>query len=83
MNEIAIRLHVEPLEEAGYLATSPDVPGLVVEASSIAEAVEIARDMAQKLAETYIEEGAPLPPGLRGVQECGAAFDLKIPISVP
>ena len=31
MSEAAIRLHIEPLEEGGYVATSPDVPGLVVE----------------------------------------------------
>jgi len=42
MNEVAIRLHVEPLEEGGFLATSPDVPGLVAEGRSVSEAVEIA-----------------------------------------
>ena len=43
MSEAAIRLHIEPLEEGGYLATSPDVPGLVAEGRSIVEAVEIAQ----------------------------------------
>ncbi len=42
MNEVAIRLHIEKLEEGGYLATSPDVPGLVAEGRSITEAMEIA-----------------------------------------
>jgi hypothetical protein len=30
MSETTIRLHVEPLEEGGCLATSPEVPGLAV-----------------------------------------------------
>ena len=29
MSEAAIRLHIEPLDEGGFVATSPDVPGLV------------------------------------------------------
>jgi hypothetical protein len=32
MNEATIRLHVEPLEEGGFVATSLDVQGLVAEA---------------------------------------------------
>ena len=40
MSETVIRLHIEPLDEGGYLATSPDVPGLVAEGRSIGEAVE-------------------------------------------
>ena len=43
MDEVAIRLHVEPLDEGGFLATSPDVPGLIAEGRSIVEAVEISR----------------------------------------
>ena len=29
MSEVAIQLRIEPLEEGGYVATCPDVPGLV------------------------------------------------------
>lgn len=42
MNEAAIRLHIEPLGEGGFLAASPDVPGLVAEGRSVTEAVEMA-----------------------------------------
>ena len=42
MNESAIRLHIEPLDGGGFLATSPDVPGLVAEGCSVTEAAEIA-----------------------------------------
>jgi len=43
MDEVTIRLHIEPLEEAGFVATSPDVPGLVAEGRSVTEAAEIAQ----------------------------------------
>jgi predicted RNase H-like HicB family nuclease len=64
MDEVAIRLHVEPLEEGGFLATSPDVPGLIAEGRSVTEAVEIAQSVARKIAESCIEHGDPLPPAL-------------------
>ena len=84
MNETAIRLHVEPLEEGDFLATSPDVPGLMVEARSVTEAVEIAQDLARKMAECYFEKGVPLPSALRGMQDDSPVpLDLLIPISVP
>lgn len=45
MDEVAIRIHIEPLEEGGFVATSSDVPGLVAEGRSIVEAVEIAQGL--------------------------------------
>lgn len=72
MHEAAIRVHIEPLEEGGFLATSPDVPGLVAEGRSIAEAAETAQGLARKIAESCIEHGDPLPPALSGIPE-GAA----------
>ena len=62
MSEAAIRLHVEPLDEGGFVATSPDVPGLVVEGRSLVEVAEIAQDVARKIAESCREHGDPLPP---------------------
>lgn len=64
MGEAAIRLHVELLEESGFVGTSPDVPGLVVEGRSYVEVVEIAEDVARKIAESCREHGDPLPPAL-------------------
>ena len=64
MNEASIRLHVEALEEGGFVATSPDVPGLVAEGRSITETVEIAQGLVRKIAESCIEHGDPLPPAL-------------------
>jgi antitoxin HicB len=83
MSEVAIRLHIEVLEEGGYLATSPDVPGLVAEGRSIVEAVEIAQGLARKIAESCIEHGDPLPPALANLVDCDTSVDLLIPVGVP
>ncbi len=64
MDEAAIRLHIEPLKEGGYLATSADVPGLVAEGRSITEAVEIAQGLTRKIVESCLEHGDRLPPAL-------------------
>ena len=45
MNEVSIRLHIEPLGEDGFLATSPDVPGLVAEGRSITEAARLRKGL--------------------------------------
>ncbi len=62
MSEATIHIHLEALDEGGYLATSPDVPGLVAEGRTMAEAVEIAQGLARKIAESCLEYGDPLPP---------------------
>jgi predicted RNase H-like HicB family nuclease len=49
--ERIIHLHIEKLPEGVYLATSSDVQGLVAQGRTVAETVEIARDVARKLLE--------------------------------
>lgn len=83
MNEVSIRLHIEPLDEGGFLATSPDVPGLVAEGRSITEATEIAQGLARKIAESCVEHGDPLPAALASLSEPAAGVDLLVPVSVP
>lgn len=61
-DEVAIRIRVEPLDESGFVATSPDLPGLVAEGRSVTEAVELAQGLGRKLIESCIEHGDPLPP---------------------
>jgi len=39
VDEVPIRLRIESPEEGGYVATSPDVPGLAAEGRSVTEAV--------------------------------------------
>ncbi len=48
-----VRIHIEKLPEGIYLATSDDVQGLVAQGRTIAEAVEIASDIARKLSEAW------------------------------
>ena len=81
MDEVVIRLHVEPLEEGGYVATSPDVPGLVAEGRSIVEAVEIAQGLTRKIIESYLEHGDPLPPTLSQLATKGS-LEFVIPVGV-
>jgi len=66
MGEVSIRLHVESLEEGGYVATSPDVPGLVAEGRSIVEAAEIAQGLARKIAESCLDHGDIVAEGNSG-----------------
>jgi hypothetical protein len=49
--EHIVNLHIEKLPEGVNLATSHDVQGLVAQGRTIAETVEIARDLAKKLIE--------------------------------
>jgi predicted RNase H-like HicB family nuclease len=48
--------HIEKLPEGVYLATSDDVPGLVAQGRTIADTIEIARDIAKKLIEALSED---------------------------
>ena len=83
MNEVSIRLRIEPSAEGGYLATSPDVPGLVAEGRSITEATEIAQGLARKIAESCIEHGDPVPEVLAALSANSNGVDLLVPVSVP
>ena len=59
--EWMIRLKLETLDEGGYVATSPDLQGLVAQGATIAETMEIARDVARKIVESCLAHGDPLP----------------------
>jgi predicted RNase H-like HicB family nuclease len=81
MSEATIRLHIVPLDEGGFVATSPDVPGLVAEGRSLIETVEIAQGLVRKIAESCREHGDPLPPALANLPS-GGPIDLLIPVGV-
>ena len=80
VDEATIRLHIEPLAEGGYVATSRDVPGLVAEGRSITEAVEIAQGLTRKIVESCIEHGDPLPPALARLRK--PPLNLLFPVGV-
>jgi len=63
--EHIVNLRIEKLPEGVYLATSDDVPGLIAQWRTVAETLEIARDVAKKLTEAQFERathGAHLAP---------------------
>jgi len=66
-DEYTIHLTIESLPEGQFLATSDELPGLVAQGRTAAETIEIARDVARKLLESYVEHGDPLPSGLKKV----------------
>ena len=49
--ERVARIHIEKLPEGVYPATSDDVPRLVAQGRTVAETLEIARDVTRKLLE--------------------------------
>ena len=49
--ELAIGIRIEKLPEGVYLATSDEIQGLVAQGRTVAETLEIARDVARKLIE--------------------------------
>ena len=81
MSETAIRLRVEEVEPGVFVATSPDVPGLVAEGRSVTEAAEIAQGLARRIAESCIEHGDTLPPALARIESLHTV-DLLIPVGV-
>ena len=58
--ELAIQIRVEELPEGLYLATSDELPGLVAQGRTIAEALDIARDVARKIIEARGERGGSI-----------------------
>ena len=49
--ERIVNIHIERLPEGVYLATSDDIQGLIAQGRTVAETIEIARDVARKLVE--------------------------------
>lgn len=80
MKEIFSGIHLEPLVEGGFLATSEDLLGLVAQERTAAETLEIAQDVARKLIESYLEHGDKLPPKLQAVTP--SSIEVHIPVSI-
>ena len=58
--ERVFTVDIEKLPEGLFLATSDDMPGLVAQGRTIAETLEIARDVARKLLEAQAGGGGEL-----------------------
>jgi antitoxin HicB len=81
VDEVAIRVRIRRLKGGIYLATSPDVPGLVAEGRSIAEAVELSQRLARQMIEVWLEHGDPLPPVFAKARR--APHELLVPVGMP
>jgi predicted RNase H-like HicB family nuclease len=55
--EWTVQIRVEELPEGQFLATSDELSGLVAQGRTVAEALDIARDVAKKLIEAKRERG--------------------------
>lgn len=71
--EHVITVHIEALEEGGYLATSNQIQGLVAQGRTVQETMEIARDVARRLMEARAERAEEIP--LRRIEK---SFDLSL-----
>lgn len=80
MSEYLIPVSIEPLEEGGYLATSPILQGLIAQGRTIAETLEIAEDVARKIIESHLEHNEPIPKELTSAQIPPRKFDTTIPV---
>jgi predicted RNase H-like HicB family nuclease len=54
--ERIVNLHIEKLPEGFYLATCDSIQGLVAQGRTIAETIEIAKDLAKKLIEAQEDQ---------------------------
>ncbi len=73
--ERLLNLHIEKLPEGFYLATSNSVQGLVAQGRTIAETIEIAKDVAKKLIEAQEDN-------MSKVETINESFDYPIVIGI-
>ena len=73
--ERLITLHVEALEEGGYVATSDDIQGLVAQGRTVQETLEIAKDVARRLLEAQAER-----QGIQPLKPVESSFDYPLVI---
>jgi predicted RNase H-like HicB family nuclease len=66
-----ITLEIEQLPEGPYLGTSPDLPGLIVQADSVQEVLQLAPDVAHDLIAVMVETRQPLPSGIETITSPG------------
>lgn len=78
MTTYQITLKVEKLAEGPYLGTSPDLPGLIVQAHSPEEVIALTPDIARDLIEVMQENGQPLP---RQLQPLAEPFRIFLPVA--
>jgi antitoxin HicB len=81
MKEILLAIQIEPLPEGGFLAVSDELPGLVAQGRTAAEALEIAQDVARKLIQSFEDHGDELPPALRAAHPVSGNVRIAVSVS--
>ena len=61
---IRLTVHMEQQPEGGYTVTAPQLPGLVTEGDTVAEAMSNVEDALVAILELYEETGKEIPTGL-------------------
>lgn len=79
MAKYILPVEIQSLEEGGYLARSPALPGFLVQADTVDEVISLSPGVAQALIEAMREKGVPLPENLRTVDPPFRA-DLLVPV---
>ncbi len=79
MPKYILPVEVESLEEGGYLARSPALPGFLVQADTVDELLHLSPGIAQALIESMQEKGVPLPQELHSIKPPFRA-DLLVPV---
>jgi len=77
-----LEIQVEEMQDAGdyrYLATSPDLPNLIVAGDTPQEVLTLAPQVAAALIASMQAAGDPLPPALRSIP----SLPFKAHIAVP
>ncbi len=59
--EKMLKIHIESLDEGGFLATSDDIQGLVAQGRTVQETLDIAKDVARRLLEAQAERHRVVP----------------------
>lgn len=60
---IRLTIHLEQQPEGGYTTTAPQLPGLVTEGDTVAEAMANVEDALAALLELYEDTGKEIPLG--------------------
>ncbi len=79
MARYILPVEIQYLEEGVYLATSPVLPGFLVQADTVEKVIELAPGVAQALIEAMQEEGVPIPRTLQAAEPPFHA-DLLVPV---
>lgn len=78
-----LRIQVEELNDGGdyrYLATSPDLPNLLVAGDTVDEVLTLAPQVASALIASMKAAGDPLPAKLRAIPALPSISHIAVPV---